>query len=190
MMDFYGEIRRLSDTCTALKRESNDYKKALNEEKQKLRKIRRAIPSLPEPEHLYNSIVARCHEFYECTKRFTQLSKRIRNVHSSRADWKERLHELELLEITCERMRLEFLFVRCQIRTLTSVPQLLIARGTLSAATWNAWMEKEEQLNSDEDPLSWTLTSSKQQLPTNFNYLMGTELLSKIFAPFFKNKTE
>ncbi|VDO27364.1 unnamed protein product [Haemonchus placei] len=49
-------------------------------------------------------------------------------------------------------MRLEFLFVRCQIRTLTTVPPLLIARGTLSAATWNAWMEKE-QLNSDEDPL-------------------------------------
>nr|CDJ91662.1 hypothetical protein HCOI_01327900 [Haemonchus contortus] len=151
-MDFYGQIRRLSDTCTALKIELNDCKKALNEEKQKLRRIRRAIPSLPEPEQLYNSIVARCHEFYECTKRFTQLSKRIRNVHSSTADWKERLHELELLEVTCERMRLEFLFVRCQIRTLTTVPPLLIARGTLSAATWNAWMEKE-QLNSDEDLL-------------------------------------
>ncbi|VDO73492.1 unnamed protein product [Haemonchus placei] len=49
-------------------------------------------------------------------------------------------------------MRLEFLFVRYQIRILTSIPPLLIAKGTLSATTWDGWMEKE-QLNSDEDPL-------------------------------------
>ncbi|XGW33453.1 hypothetical protein V3C99_017683, partial [Haemonchus contortus] len=143
MMDFYGETRSLSETCAALRKELSDYKKALNEEKQKLRKIRRAISSLPEPEHLYNSIVARRHEFHECTKRFLHLSKRIRNIHTSTADWKGRFHELEPLEITCDRIRLEFLFVRCQIHTLTSIPPLLIARD-LEA-------EREEESEAEQE---------------------------------------
>ncbi|KAK6029821.1 hypothetical protein OSTOST_04058 [Ostertagia ostertagi] len=56
---------------------------------------------LLSPDQLYKNIVARCHEFYECTKRISFLNSRVRNLHTSKADWKERFHELELLEIRC-----------------------------------------------------------------------------------------
>ncbi|KAK5977112.1 hypothetical protein GCK32_012485, partial [Trichostrongylus colubriformis] len=139
-----GELKRLQQAYNALKQEATDYKNALKEEKQKLRKLRRAIPPLPEPEKLYESIVGRCREFYECTKRLTDLNTRIRSLQTSSADWAARFHELELIEATVDRMRIEFLFVRSQIRTLFSVPPLLIAKNTVSENIWNAMMEREQ----------------------------------------------
>ncbi|KAK5965570.1 hypothetical protein GCK32_011200 [Trichostrongylus colubriformis] len=152
MMDYRGEVKHLREKCAALEHELCDYKNALNEEKQKSRRLRRALPTLPDPPQLYKNIVARCYEFYECTKKISMLNSRVRNLHTSTADFKDRLHELELLEISCDRMRLEFLLVRCQIRIVFSLPPLLIAKGTISAVIWDTWMARE-QLNDEDDPL-------------------------------------
>ncbi|KAK6056445.1 hypothetical protein COOONC_06050 [Cooperia oncophora] len=156
MMDrCYMENRRLRETCAALQQEIDDCGSAPEEERLKIRDLCRAVPSLPKPEQVYDKIVACCREFHECTRRMSSLDQRIRNLRTSTThstDWTERFHELELTEVLCDRMRLEFLLVRCQMRTLFSVPPLLVATGEEPQAIWKTWMPKE-QLSDEDDPL-------------------------------------
>uniref|UniRef100_A0A183F5L8 Integrase_H2C2 domain-containing protein n=1 Tax=Heligmosomoides polygyrus TaxID=6339 RepID=A0A183F5L8_HELPZ len=146
------EVQRLRHMYYMKKHELEDARKNLAEVSNELKKLRRALPPLPDPDRLYVNTIDRCHEFHACTKKMTQLEERIRALARSTEDLDVRLHELSLLEVTADKLRLEFLFVRCQLRTLFAAPELLFATGKISENVWDAWMSNP-QFNDDGKPL-------------------------------------
>ncbi|KAK6028100.1 hypothetical protein OSTOST_05861, partial [Ostertagia ostertagi] len=123
----------------------------LDEKTHELRELRRALP-LPDPERLYKNILDLCHEFYSCTTRTTELDNRINALRRSADSNENRLHEVALLELSVEKLRIEIVFIRSQLRTFFTGPALLCAAKVITMDVWRTWMDRPHR-NEAGDPL-------------------------------------
>ncbi|KIH56241.1 hypothetical protein ANCDUO_13578 [Ancylostoma duodenale] len=109
---------------------------------------------------LYDRVILKCKEFRECTLAMTNLETRIKQLRLSKAtwsEWSERYQQLQLLEITADKIRVEFLFVRTQLRTLFALPPLMIALKKMKPLVWDTLIETP-QLDEHDKP---TITEQK-----------------------------
>lgn len=146
------EAKQLRQELVETRQELDGVRQELLKKVHDLSKLRKALPPLPDPERLHGNIVNRCYDFYACTKKMTQLESRIRALSRSTERWETRHNELSLLEITIDKLRFEFLFVRHQLRTWFAAPELLFATEALSPEIWSTWMAAP-QLNDEGKPL-------------------------------------
>lgn len=65
----------------------------------------------------------------------------------------ERLHEVELLDLEIDHLRLQFLFCRSQLRTLFSIPPLLIATQQMSKEFWATLMRQPQEIEEGKSLL-------------------------------------
>ncbi|KAL6734769.1 hypothetical protein Aduo_005271 [Ancylostoma duodenale] len=109
---------------------------------------------------LYDRVILKCKEFRECTLAMTNLETRIKQLRLSKAtwsEWSERYQQPQLLEITVDKIRVEFLFVRTQLRTLFALPPLMIALKKMKPLVWDTLIETP-QLDEHDKP---TITEQK-----------------------------
>ncbi|KAK6046562.1 hypothetical protein COOONC_15932 [Cooperia oncophora] len=149
----------------------------LDEKSQQLRQLRQALP-LPEPERLYENIIKLCHNFNSCTTRVTELNNRINALRRSSDSYDNRLHNVELLELSVENLRIEMTFTRFQLRTLFTIPALLCAAGNTTKDIWDAWMDRPHRndmglpLLVQPDQIEMVATDQLQQLTHHHQSLM------------------
>ncbi|XGW16287.1 hypothetical protein V3C99_001614, partial [Haemonchus contortus] len=77
---------------------------------------------LCHPERLYPNIVDLCHKFHLCTNRTSDLDKRIQSLRQSANNNENRLHDVTLLKLSVEKLRIDILFILSQLRTLFTGP--------------------------------------------------------------------
>ncbi|KAK6030989.1 zinc knuckle [Ostertagia ostertagi] len=106
--------------------------------RRKYRRLRQAIPQLPKPTQLYKKIVQSCRHLHDTTASTRTLLSRIENLRNSQEDWKERLAELQIVETLREKTVMEFMLIRTELRTLFSIPPLLMALDGVSESNWRA----------------------------------------------------
>uniref|UniRef100_A0A7I4YEF8 Tektin n=1 Tax=Haemonchus contortus TaxID=6289 RepID=A0A7I4YEF8_HAECO len=92
----------------------------LDQKSQELRELRRAL--LPNPERLYHNNIDLCHKFHLCTNGTSDLDNRIKSLRQSANNNENRLHDVTLLELSVEKLRIEILFIQSQPRTLFTGP--------------------------------------------------------------------
>ncbi|KAK6056296.1 hypothetical protein COOONC_06199, partial [Cooperia oncophora] len=131
-------LRKVEEELAQVRKQLDDKTRALQE-------LRRALPPIPNPEHLYRNIIDRCHQFYACTTSTTELSNRIKALSRSVDSYENRLHETSLLELSVDKVRVEILFIRFQLRTFFSAPALLCAFGLTTMEVWQAWMDRPQE---------------------------------------------
>ncbi|KAK6034827.1 hypothetical protein COOONC_27669 [Cooperia oncophora] len=130
---------------------------------------------LPEPERLYENIIKLCHNFNSCTTRVTELNNRINALRRSSDSYDNRLHNVELLELSVENLRIEMTFTRFQLRTLFTIPALLCAAGNTTKDIWDAWMDRPHRndmglpLLVQPDQIEMVATDQLQQLTHTTN---------------------
>lgn len=127
-----------------------ELKKQLKDVKRDLRRLQNAIPALPSPQQLYDRIVTQCLDNYACTLAVTTLEEKLRKLRFSRRSRVERLYEIELLDLRATHLRLQFLFSRSQLRTLLSLPALLIAMKQMSKKFWSTLMHQEQEIDENQ----------------------------------------
>ncbi|KAL6742206.1 hypothetical protein Aduo_015378 [Ancylostoma duodenale] len=130
----------------------DDLQNELRHAKKTLKDLRDAIPPLPEVDDLYDRVTLKCKEFRECTLAMTNLETRIKQLRLSKATWSERYQQLQLLEITVDKIRVEFLFVRTQLRTLFALPPLMIALKKMKPHVWDTLIETP-QVDEHDKPI-------------------------------------
>ncbi|VDO75684.1 unnamed protein product [Haemonchus placei] len=138
---------RLRDT----EEELAQVRRELDQKTQELRDLRRALP-LPNPERLYHNIMDLCYEFHACTIRTNDLDNRIKSLRHSANNNENRLHDVTLLELSVEKLRIEILFIRSQLRTLFTGPALLCAAKIITMDIWRTWMDRPHR-NEEGNPL-------------------------------------
>ncbi|PIO74985.1 hypothetical protein TELCIR_02997 [Teladorsagia circumcincta] len=144
MENLRRDLRDAEEELTRVRQE-------LDERTHELRELRRAL-HLPDPERLYRNILDLCHEFYSCTTRTTELDNRIRALRRSTDSNENRLHEVTLLELSVEKLRIEIVFIRSQLRTFFTGPALLCAAKIITMDIWRTWMDRPHR-NEAGDPL-------------------------------------
>ncbi|KAK6017163.1 hypothetical protein OSTOST_17350, partial [Ostertagia ostertagi] len=122
----------------------------LHQTKRGLERLQRAIPPLPQPQKLYDKIVSLCFDHHSCTEAVTSLEKKVRRLSLSSKPFKERLLEIDSFVLEVDNLRLQFLYCRSQLRTLYSVPPLLIALDKMSREFWESLMNQPQEVDGDE----------------------------------------
>ncbi|KAK6028163.1 hypothetical protein OSTOST_05791 [Ostertagia ostertagi] len=115
------------------------------EEMRRLRRIKEAIPPLPEPYTLYNKIVHRSMELRIATRFMSDLFNRIQELRISKESPKERWVQLKLLETLREKTYAEFALLRSEIRMLFTAVPLVIALELISEDDWDALITKPQR---------------------------------------------
>ncbi|RCN46846.1 hypothetical protein ANCCAN_07165 [Ancylostoma caninum] len=123
-------------------------KTQLREAQEELRQLQKAIPPLPEPQQLCEKIASQYFDNYACTTAVTRLEDRVRRLRFADIAYHQRSHALELLDHEVDR--LQFLFCRSQLRTLFSLPPLLIAMKKISKECWKTMMCQTPEVAENE----------------------------------------
>uniref|UniRef100_W6NDX6 CCHC-type domain-containing protein n=1 Tax=Haemonchus contortus TaxID=6289 RepID=W6NDX6_HAECO len=144
MENLRRHLRDTEDELAHVRRE-------LDQKTQELRDLRRALP-LPNPEKLYHNIMDLCYEFHTCTTRTSDLDNRIKSLRHSANNNEIRLHDVSLLGLPLEKLRIEILFIRSQLRTLFTGSALLCAAKIITMDIWRTWMDRPHR-NEGGNPL-------------------------------------
>ncbi|KIH61553.1 hypothetical protein ANCDUO_08175 [Ancylostoma duodenale] len=132
------------------KNTASKLKGQLRETQEELRQLQRAILPLPEPQQLYEKIVSQCFGNYACTAAVTRFEDRVRRLRFADIDYHERYHALELLDHEVDHLRSQILFCRSQLRTLFSLPPLLIAMKKISKECWKTLIRQTPEVAEDK----------------------------------------
>ncbi|WKY03821.1 hypothetical protein Q1695_005071 [Nippostrongylus brasiliensis] len=116
----------------------------LHEAERRYQKLKNAIPKLPSPEKLYDEIISLCIEHRSIILTISSIESSVKSFIVAQGAQMERLSELERLEFRCANIRLQLLFNRSQLRTLFSVPPILIALGQISKQGWHNLLDQPQ----------------------------------------------
>uniref|UniRef100_A0A7I4Y6G2 STAT_int domain-containing protein n=1 Tax=Haemonchus contortus TaxID=6289 RepID=A0A7I4Y6G2_HAECO len=127
-----------------------DLREKLRTVQQQLPDLQRALPRLPSAQELHDNIVKYCIEFHDCTETVARLENHLRLLRNSQEPVLHRSQEAESLEWQSDLLRLRFLFIKSQLRTIFAIAPILVALKRTSAAEWATLMETQHKLDNNK----------------------------------------
>ncbi|KAK6038333.1 hypothetical protein COOONC_24162 [Cooperia oncophora] len=115
-----------------------------------LRAIKRALPPLPTADELYEKIVNYCLEFYDCTREVSPLEQSFNNLRISHEPLDSRIHTAQHLESRAHLLQLRLVFVRTQLRTLFTLPPVMVAMDQMKEEEWDTLINRRHKTIHNE----------------------------------------
>ncbi|WKX95433.1 hypothetical protein Q1695_012129 [Nippostrongylus brasiliensis] len=123
-----------------------DSREELRQIRLELQQLKSAIPPLPSPAQLYDGIVKQCWDNHEHTQTARRLEDHVHQISCPEKILSISTKDVDLLDMQLEHLRLQFLFSRAHLRTLFTLPPLLIARKRMSKAFWSTLMNQKQEV--------------------------------------------
>ncbi|KAL6732919.1 hypothetical protein Aduo_003625 [Ancylostoma duodenale] len=121
-------------------------------------RLRATIGNLTPPQLVYDQIICSSESLRTLTLSLSSIGNRISMLRVPLLSWQERSETHQLLTLTAENLRLEFLLVRTELRSLWQIPPLLFATDSIKPFVWHATLNRPHY---DDDGQPLTLNSDE-----------------------------
>ncbi|KIH47164.1 hypothetical protein ANCDUO_22783 [Ancylostoma duodenale] len=105
-------------------------------------RLRATIGNLPPPQLVYDQIICSSERLRALTLSLSSIGNRISMLRVPILSWQERSETHQIFTLTVENLRLKFLLVRTELRSLWPIPPLLFATDSIRPFVWYAMLNR------------------------------------------------
>lgn len=102
-----------------------------------LERLRNALQLLPDTTKLRDQIELNACHLNNVSSSLSSFIHQVRALVSSKESWSQRTQQTRFLALMCDKIKVELLYIQTQLRTLFTLPPILVAMGSTTADLWD-----------------------------------------------------